>query len=78
MQSFIILSLAFAVVSVGMVVVAVVALRRSVKDLTDAGRQASERIAPLAEELQAEQAVTQLEVEALQRRSENRSGVRYP
>ncbi len=73
-----ILSLAFAVVSLGVVVVAVLSLRRSVKALTEAGRQASARIAPLADELRSEQAVTQLELEALQRRGQKRPGVRYP
>lgn len=83
MPWFIILSLAIAVAAAGMVAVAVVSLVRSVKALTEAARQASARLAPLTEELRSEQAVTQLELDALQRRRReldrrDRPGVRYP
>lgn len=84
MEWFVILGLAFAVLSVGVVGVAALALRTAAKGLAEAGREASERIRPLAEELREEQAVTQLELESLQRRraqsagASPRRGVRYP
>jgi Zn-dependent alcohol dehydrogenase len=65
-SALVILSLALVVFALGMVGVAVVVLLRAVRALTAAGQEAKERLAPLAEELQAEQAVTALELEALQ------------
>jgi uncharacterized membrane protein len=72
----IILSLALVVVALGMVVVAVVVLLRAVRGLKEAGEVAGERIGPLVEELQAEQAVTAIELEALQRNAAARREVR--
>jgi hypothetical protein len=64
---FVLVALALAVLALGAVVVAGVALVRAVKELSGAARAAGERVAPLTDELRAEQAVTLLEVDALQR-----------
>jgi hypothetical protein len=64
---FVIVALAVLVLSLGAVGVAAVGLKRAVSGLAAAGRSAGERMRPLAAELQAEQAVSALELEALQR-----------
>jgi hypothetical protein len=70
MGPFVVLAVALAALSTGVAVVAAVHLFRRMKRLTRAVEQAGARLTPLVEELQSEAAVTALEVEALQRRSE--------
>lgn len=65
--------LAAAVVAVGLVVAALIVLVRQLRVMAAQLRAARERIAPLVEELQAEQATTELELDALQRRRTGRS-----
>lgn len=67
MDVFVIVALAVLVVSIGATVVSGLALYRAVRALTAAAREAAGRIGPLTEELRAEQAVTALELAALQR-----------
>jgi hypothetical protein len=66
----VILALGVMVLSFGAAIVAMVALKRAVSGLTAAGRSASERLEPLRSELADEQAVTELELAALQRTME--------
>ncbi len=73
MDELVIVALAFGVVSLGGAGVAAVALWRAVGDLRSASAAAGERITPLTDELAAEQAVTALELEALQRTTARRS-----
>lgn len=67
MDVFVIVALALLVVSLGAVGVTGLALTRAVKGLTASARRSRELLRPLTEELRAEQAVTALEIEALQR-----------
>ena len=67
MEAFVLVALAFAVLSVAGVVVAVVSLGRAAKGLKAAQAAAEGKISPLAEELAAEQAVTALELDAIRR-----------
>ncbi len=67
MDVFVIVALALAVLSLGAVGVAGVALVRTVKGLAAAAGRTMELVRPLTEELAAETAVTTLEIDALQR-----------
>lgn len=67
MAVFVILALALAAVSAAVVVVAVLQLRTQVRRLAASAAGVRDRVAPLAEELQAEIAVTEVEADALQR-----------
>ena len=67
MSAFIILALAFAVVAVAVLVVVMRELLRNIRKLGDQVHASTERLAPLNEELQAELAVTSVEVEGLSR-----------
>ncbi len=73
MEVMVLVVLAAALVAVGLVVAAVAVVARQVRALASQVRTASARLAPLVEELQAEQATTELELDALQRRREGRS-----
>lgn len=66
-SAFVILALVLAVASVAFLVVVARELLRNIRKLTDQVRATTERLAPLSEELQAEIAVTSVEVEGLQR-----------
>lgn len=68
MGVFVIVAAAVLLLSAGAAVVALVALRRSLRGLSAATAEARQRLEPLSEELAAEQAVTALELEALRRR----------
>jgi predicted PurR-regulated permease PerM len=72
MEVFVVLSLALAAAALGMVVVAVVVLRRQITRLTAALRETSEHVTTLAAELSEEAAVLSVETEALQRRMASR------
>jgi hypothetical protein len=65
---FVLVALAFAVVSLGAVAVAAVTLWRAGRSLADAGRGAGQRMGALTAELADEQAVMALELEAIGRR----------
>ncbi len=67
MEAFVLVALAFAVLSLAGVGVAAMALLRAGKALKVARLDAEKKISPLAEELAAEQAVTALELDALRR-----------
>lgn len=67
MDVFILVALAVAVASVGAVGVAAIGLWRAGRGLREAREVAMTRIGPLVDELAAEQAVTALELSALQR-----------
>ena len=64
---FVFLALAIAVFAIGVVVVVVVELVRNVRKLTSQISATSQRLVPLTDELQAELAVTSVEVEGLTR-----------
>ena len=66
-SAFVILSLALAVVAVGVLVVVAREVLRTTRRLTARVQATSERLAPLTQELQRELAVTSVEVEGLTR-----------
>lgn len=68
MDAFVFLALAVAVLSIGLVGVAVAQAVRVTRRLLSTMRAASERIRPLTEELEREAAVAGTEGEALERR----------
>lgn len=67
---FIILSLVLAVVATATTVVVIRELLRNVRKLSDQVKATSQRLVPLTDELQAELAVTSVEVEGLSRSME--------
>lgn len=67
MSAFIILALAIAVFLMAYLVVVIRHLLRNIRKLGDQVRATTERLAPLNEELQAELAITSVEVEGLAR-----------
>ena len=69
-SAFVILALVLAVLSVAVVVVVVRELLRNVRTLTDQVKRTTQRLVPLTDELQAELAVTSVEVEGLTRSME--------
>lgn len=68
MPAMVIVALAVAVLTVGLVVVAAVMLRRSLGDLRRRVYAAQQQLEPLRRELEAEQATFHLERDGLQRR----------
>lgn len=62
---FIILSLVLAVLAIATTVVVIRELLRNIRKLSDQVKATSQRLAPLTAELQAELAVTAVEVEGL-------------
>lgn len=65
MSAFVVLALVVAVFTVGVIVVVVRELLRTMGKLTDQIRATNERLVPLTEELQSELAVTSVEIEGL-------------
>ena len=68
MDAFVILALALAVMALGAVIAAGIALRRQALGLTDEVRRSEQRLIPLVTEMTDEFAVTALESEAISRR----------
>jgi predicted PurR-regulated permease PerM len=69
-SAFVVLALVLAVLSLAIVVVVVRELLRNVRKLTDQVKATTQRLVPLTDELQAELAVTSVEVEGLTRSME--------
>lgn len=75
MAAMVVLAMAAATLATGLVVVAAVVAWQAITDLRQGMAAARQRLAPLTDELLAEQATLQLETDALARR---RSGRRAP
>lgn len=69
MGPFVVLAVALSLTATALAVVAALHLARRTKRLSDAVHRANRRLAPLLEELQAESAVTAVELEHVERRS---------
>ena len=67
MSAFIVLSIVLAVVALAVTVVVVFEVLRNLRKLAAQVRTSTERLVPLTEELQAELAVTSVEIDGLTR-----------
>src|SRR5688500_4664694 len=75
-SAFVILALVLAVLSLAIVGVVIRELLRNVRKLTDQVKATTQRLVPLTDELQAELAVTSVEVEGRSRSMERLSKAR--
>ena len=65
MGAFVVLAVTLAVFGIGVVVISVRELLRNVRALSEQVRRTNEQLGPLTEELQAELAVTSVEMQGL-------------
>jgi hypothetical protein len=77
-SAFVVLSVTIAIAIVAVTVVVGIRLGRTVGQMAGGVKASVDRIGPLAQELQDEAAVTQTELDHLQRRVSNMRGGRNP